>query len=134
MVLWINSTLGLASVLLSRVPTEGPWLQLKKPALESMIVLDVTKLTDTQLNQLSAAFDQVTSLGLGPFRNMSNDPTRKQIDDALASTLGISGLDRLRTMLGYEAIVTGKPMLKARADTSIAGDQHDPLQLSLELI
>jgi len=134
MVLWMNSTMGLASILLNRVPTEGPWLQLKKPALESMTVLDVTKLTDAQLSQLSMAFDQIASLGLDPFRNMGNDSTRKKIDDALATVLGISGLDRLRAMLGYEAIVTGQPMLKARTSTGTASDEHEPTQLSLEWI
>ncbi len=132
MVLWMNSTIGLAGVLLSRVPTEGPWIQLKKPALESMTVLDVTKLSETQLDDLGAAFDRVASLGLEPFKNMSSDQARKQIDDALSRTFGIKGISRLRTMLGYESIVTGQPMLKARTDTSAV--EIEPAQLALDWV
>jgi hypothetical protein len=129
MVLWINSTLGLAGILLSRVPTEGPWLQLKKPALESMSVLDVTKLTEVQLDHLSAAFDVIAPLGLQPFKAMANDPTRKQIDDAMSSAFGIKGLDRLRDMLGFEAIVTGEAMVQAR---TVIDDDHEYVQLTLD--
>jgi hypothetical protein len=128
--LWMNGTPGLATFLLNRVPTEGPWLKLKKPALEKMAVLDVTRLTEEQLDRFGKAFDDISGIGLEPFRAMGRDPARKRIDDALSAILGLPSLDRMRAMLGFEAIVTGMPMLKARPHETNA--RRVPEQFSLE--
>jgi hypothetical protein len=40
LVLWFNSSLGLLSIIASRVDTRGAGIDLKKPILEEMLVLD----------------------------------------------------------------------------------------------
>ena len=94
-----------------------------------MSVLDVPKLTTIQLNHLSASFDRIAPLGLQPFKAMANDPTRKEIDDAISSAFGVKGLNRLRQMLGFDAIVTGETMVAARA---ITVDDNEFVQLTLD--
>lgn len=39
MALWLNSTLGLMSIMAARVETEGAWIKMKKPLLEKLEVL-----------------------------------------------------------------------------------------------
>ena len=36
LVLWINSTLGILLAVGHRVPTQGPWVQFKKPVLAAL--------------------------------------------------------------------------------------------------
>lgn len=42
--LWLNSTLGLLSLIASRVDTEGAWVELKKPILQELLVIDPREL------------------------------------------------------------------------------------------
>lgn len=38
--LWLNSTLGILTLVVARVDTRGSWIELKKPILEQLDVLD----------------------------------------------------------------------------------------------
>ena len=105
--LWMNSTLGLLGLLSSRVPTRGPWVQFKKPILEDLLVLDVRRLTDTQLHDLASAYDSLANSEMLPLPTMGRDPVRALIDDRLGGTLGIPSLSVLRQALGREPIVSG---------------------------
>ena len=50
--LWLNSSLGLISLIAHRIPTEGPWVQFKKPTIELLPILDPRALTDNQKSML----------------------------------------------------------------------------------
>ncbi len=104
--LWLNSTLGLLILLTMRTETEGPWVNFKKTTLKVMPVLDIRKLSDVQLAQLAAAYDDLCERELQPLPRMAEDETRAAIDDALSHTLGLPGLAPLREMLAREPVVS----------------------------
>jgi len=104
-VLWLNSTLGLLTLLATRVDTEGAWTQFKKPNLEEMMVLDPRSLEDDQLTRLARTFDEIASEPVGRFPDMGTDRVRDVIDTALASTLGLPPLGDLRSLLGQEPVI-----------------------------
>lgn len=125
--LWLNSTLGVLAMAAHRVPTEGPWVQFKKPTVEALPVLDPTALTAAQLRQLAAAYDSVSALELQPLGKIGEDATRAAIDDALGRVLGLPPLGRLRTLLGEEPVMTGRQ----RTVELPTSDTTDALQLEL---
>lgn len=106
LVLWLNSTLGLISLLAIRVDTEGAWTQFKKPSLQEMVVLDPRELNEDQLQALADAYDEVDDRELGRFPAMAGDPVRDYIDGALAAALGLPALDTLRALLAQEPVVS----------------------------
>jgi hypothetical protein len=106
LVLWLNSTLGLLSLLASRVETRGAWIDFKKPILQELPVLDVAALTDAQLAKLDTAFERLALNELAPIPDLAIDPVRKQIDDALAAALGLPDVRALRQLLSDEPIVS----------------------------
>jgi hypothetical protein len=125
--LWMNSTLGILTLLAHRTPTRGPWVQFKKPALGGLPVLSVNALTPRQLTQLGGAYDTLVRDELGSLRDLAEDPVRASIDEALSRVLGITGVASLRELLGREPIITG--------DTS--GTQMTPVdeeQMVFELL
>ena len=105
LVLWLNSTLGMVMLLAIREETRGAWVGFKKPVLSAMPVLDVTALTQTQLQGLSGGYDRLCGEPLLPFPEMGHDPVRAEIDGAIADTLGLPRFDILREMLGREPVV-----------------------------
>jgi hypothetical protein len=106
LVLWINSTPGLIMHLSHRVPTRGAWVKFKKPVYETMPVLDLWRLDTNQLEELAAAFDILSTEGLRPLSEMADDPIRSRIDDAISHALGLPSLERIRTALGREPVIT----------------------------
>lgn len=103
--LWFNSTLGLLLVFASRQETEGAWIDFKKPVLSALPVLDVGGLSDGQLSQLSAAYDEVCREDLRPFPEMDKDPVRARIDEAVAQALNLPDFSILRRLLAQEPVV-----------------------------
>jgi len=55
-----SETYLLETALGSRVETEGAWIKLKKPILESLSVIDVRQLEESQLFELEHAFDKLS--------------------------------------------------------------------------
>lgn len=100
--LWQNSTFGLAIVALSKVSTEGSWVQFKKPSLLAMAVLDVDRLQEDQLTALATAFDRLGQHELRPFSSLADDDVRIAIDLAVASALGVPDPIAIREMLARE--------------------------------
>jgi hypothetical protein len=58
--LWLNSTLGLLSLIAARVDTEGAWIELKKPILEEMAVLDPRELSKKAEAELCKTYDDLS--------------------------------------------------------------------------
>lgn len=109
LLLWLNSTIGLLMYYGSRAITQGPWMQMKKPAWRSMPVLDVRRLDDGQLSSLSRAYDSVCRLTLRPLAQLDSDPHRLQIDQALCEALSLPSLGSIRELLVREPGLTGQP-------------------------
>jgi hypothetical protein len=107
--LWLNSTLGLITLLGHRGETRGAWCQLKKPIVEGMPVLDLDRLKAKQWRLLLKCFETVADTSLQPFPGMEDDPTRAAIDEAVSKALGLPDISPLRAMLAREPVITLDP-------------------------
>jgi N-6 DNA Methylase len=106
--LWLNSTLGILSLIAARVDTEGAWIEMKKPILKSIVVLDPFALKSTQMRRLVKAYDTYAKQRFDRIPQIAEDVTRQKIDEAVIEALGISeDLGVLRRMLAEEPLVTG---------------------------
>ena len=106
--LWLNSSVGVLSLLATRTTTRGPWVALKKADLELMPVLDVGKLPRRQLNALARLFDQIAEDEFLRLPEMADDPTRAALDDGLAKILDLPNLEPLRRLLASEPVVSNQ--------------------------
>jgi len=109
-VLWLNSTLGLLSLLARRQETEGAWVGFKKPVLAGLPVVDLRALSRGELQGLGSAYDKVCDRQLGPFPEMAVDPVRAEIDGSIARILGLPDFSTLREMLSREPVVCSKQL------------------------
>jgi hypothetical protein len=108
--LWLNSTLGLLSLVGHRVPTEGPWVQFKKPVLEDLPVIDVRALSNRALDQIAEAFDAIANEALQPIPQLAHDPTRQMIDGVIRHVLNLPDLMPLGVLLSQEPIISNLPL------------------------
>jgi hypothetical protein len=105
MALWFNSTLGILSVIAARVDTEGAWVDIKKPILEELMVLDPRALNERQRRALVSVYDEAHRTELLPLTELAHDPGRIAIDEALMTALGLDAdLTVLRELLAEEPI------------------------------
>jgi hypothetical protein len=93
-----------------RGDTRGAWIQLKKPALENLPVLDVTTLSSAQIGHLSAFYDLIHEDKLLTIANSGADATRERIDDEIRKVLKLPDLTVLRQTLAREPIVSLKTL------------------------
>jgi hypothetical protein len=112
-VLWLNSTLALIIAIANRVPTEGSWVQFKKPILKNMTILDFEKLSKRNIKTLSNLFDQICKERMMPFPQMDQDPIRTEIDKAFCKILNIPSVAILIKMLAREPIITNERIIKS---------------------
>jgi hypothetical protein len=104
-IIWFNSTLNLLILLASRQETRGAWVQFKKPILAGLPVLDLSNLSEEQINILSTAYDEVADKPLLTFPEMGEDPVRARIDAAVAQALDLPDFSVLRRLLAQEPVV-----------------------------
>jgi hypothetical protein len=104
--LWLNSTLGLFTVLMERQETEGAWVKFPKARYEQLKVLDLNSLSENQTETLDNLWRQVGNRDLLPYPQMNNDATRKLIDDVFSQVLQIPPLNDLRSMLSREPLIS----------------------------
>lgn len=120
LLLWLNSSLGLLLLAGHRVPTQGAWVQFKKPTWDPMPVLDIGKLSKRQLKQLSTGYDSVANEKLEPLPRMDTDPIREEIDDLLSHVLGLPSLAPIRALLAREPVINNEPLWKAGKPEELA--------------
>jgi hypothetical protein len=109
--LWLNSTLGIFSMLCRRQDTEGPFVKFPKAWWKSVDVIDLESLDDDQLEKLDELWDEVNDEKLQSFPEMSTDETRETIDAVFEDILNIDGLDTLRDFLSREPVMSGEPIV-----------------------
>jgi len=103
--LWLNSTLGILSIIAARVDTEGAWVDIKKPILENLMVIDPRRLSARTRERLMRAYDEISREELQPLTELAVDPVRRQIDDAIMTALDLEDdLTALRELLAAEPI------------------------------
>ena len=105
---WLNSSLGLLSLMSIRSTTEGSWVQLKKADLKELSVLDTRVLTTSQLEELSKLFDEMAEAEFERLPGMADCPARRRLDDGLSEILGLPDLDNLRRLLASEPVVSNR--------------------------
>jgi hypothetical protein len=105
--LWLNSSLGLLSLIASRVDTRGAWVDLKKPTLEEMPVIDPRKLSNHAQKKLCAAYDELCKTEIQALPQMAADVVRDKIDAAVSNALKLKDdLSLLRKLLAAEPIIS----------------------------
>ena len=106
MVVWLNSTLGLVSVIAEASPTK-----LSRPALSiaAMRRLSVPKLNTEQASAMAGIFDALADTELTQLRDACTDSARVAIDNAVADILGASRetITGARRELAVEPSVNG---------------------------
>ena len=105
---WLNSSLGLLTILAQRTTTEGGWVAMKKADLEDLPVLDVLRLSPSQLQDLSDLFDKIAEGEFERLPGMAHCPARHSLDDGMSSILGLPNLSKLRNLLGSEPVVSNR--------------------------
>ncbi len=106
--LWLNSSLGLLTVLATRTSTEGPWVKLKKADLQELPVLDVRALDDARLAALADLFDELAEAEFARLPDMGACHARGRLDEGLARILGLPALAPLRELLASEPVVSNR--------------------------
>ncbi len=90
LVLWSNTTLGLLIHWWHSNKSQPGRSSIGKNALESLAVLDVTKLSPAQLKATEGVFAKFASLSLKPVHEIDSDPIRQDLDrDFLGNVLGL---------------------------------------------
>ena len=108
--LWLNSSIGLLTMMASRNTTQGNWVQLKKADLEQLPILDPRRLSPSQLQALSDLFDELSEAEFERLPDMARCPARRALDDGLSEILGLPDLAKLRELLASEPVVSNRPL------------------------
>ena len=103
---WLNSSLGLLTIVAQRTSTEGGWVALKKADLQQLPVLDPRRLSPSQRQDLTHLFDQLTATQFQRLPALPHDPTRQTLDDALSKILNLPTLTTLRHLLSTEPTIS----------------------------
>ena len=106
---WLNSTLGLLTILAQRTSTRGGWVAMKKADLEELPVLDPRQLSPSQLLELSVLFDEMVEAEFERLPGMATCQARRTLDDGLSRILGRpDDLGTLRMLLASEPVVSNR--------------------------
>ena len=104
--LWFNSSLGVISLVAARVDTRGPWVELKKPVLEGVRVLDPRSMAAAQRWTLIEAYEDLSTLDFNRLPEINRDDARSRVDSAIMRALGLhEDLSVLREMLATEPLM-----------------------------
>ena len=105
---WINSSLGILTILGSRTSTMGGWVAMKKADLGNLPILDPSQLTQAQLKELSDLFDDLADAEFERLPAMAQCPARIALDDGISEILGLPDLSKLRDLLASEPVVSNR--------------------------
>ena len=105
---WLNSSLGLLTILTQRTSTEGGWVAVKKADLEELPVLDTRRLSPAQLKRLSEFFDDMAEEEFERLPSMADCSARQTLDAGISQVLGLPNLSMLRSLLASEPVVSNR--------------------------
>ena len=106
--LWLNSSLGILSILAHRTSTEGGWVGMKKADLEELPVLDTRSVTPAQLKGFSDLYDEIADAEFERLPGMVYCPARQALDAGVSRILDLPDLSKLRDLLASEPVVSNK--------------------------
>ena len=102
---WLNSSLGLLTILAQRTSTRGGWVAMKKADLEELPVLDARSLSPVQLKGLSDLFDDIAEREFKRLPGMADCPARRSLDEGISRILGLPDFGTLRDLLASQPVV-----------------------------
>ena len=105
---WLNSSLGLLTILAQRTSTEGGWVAMKKADLEQLPVLDLSRLSASQLQELGDLFDSLAEGEFERLPGMAHCPARRSLDDGISRILDLPDLANIRSLLASEPVVSNR--------------------------
>jgi len=105
--LWLNSTLGIFSLMMRRQETSGAWIKFPKTWWEELPIPDLWALDPKRGAGLDAFWPIVAGKSLSPFPSLDHDPVRAEIDKAVATALDLPDLTGLRSLLAREPVMLG---------------------------
>ena len=105
---WINSSLGLLTLLATRNTTQGSWVKFKKADLRVMPALNVQAVSAAQLQRLSTLFEEMAEAEFERLPAMAHCPARRALDDGVSEILGLPNLATLRDLLASEPVVSNQ--------------------------
>lgn len=104
--LWGNSSLGILTFWIHAGKQQLARGKTSKTAMESMSVLDISKLTSDQISQMNKYFDELSSHELLPMNRIYNDKTRHKIDRAVLKALNIDDdIQPMRIRFSFEPLI-----------------------------
>ncbi len=106
--IWLNSGLGLLTIMAERTSTRGGWVAMKKGDLERLPVLDLRALSGGQLRAMAQLFDDLGDAEFERLPAMADCPARQLLDRGLADILSLPDLSALRRLLATEPVVTNR--------------------------
>ena len=109
--IYLNSTLGLLTILGTRDNRLPSYTYLSLDTLRSLPVPDFSALGTEQIDLLNGWFDWLANDTLLPFPRLQEDPVRRQIDEAVCQALGLDPewVAAVRRDLAREPSVTDRP-------------------------
>lgn len=109
--IYLNSTVGILAILGNRSIRDLSYSQFSMDDLRRIPVPDFTALNEAQVMQLAATYDALCDFTLLPLPQIMEDETRRALDRAVVSALGINDeiIANIRRELSREPSVTGKP-------------------------
>ena len=105
---WLNSSLGLLTIAAQRTSTEGGWVALKKADLKDLPVLDLRRLSASQLHALSRLFDRLATAEFERLPSLAHCPARRALDDGISTILSLPDLSTLRHLLASEPVIANR--------------------------
>lgn len=126
LLLWLNSTIGILSYFGRRAITRSAWMQMKKPAWSSMLVLDVRKMSKESLSSLSKVYDDVSEKELSPIAQLNIDKVRQDIDRAFSKALKLPDVGPIRELLSREPGLTARDIGQGNAHDSETESDEGP--------
>jgi len=116
--LWLNSTFGLLGILSLRQDTRGAWIKLKKETLNAIPLLDVSRLTQQQIQKLVQLYVEVSMQDVPPIPTQFQQAAQRQgwryeVDKALVEIITgeTKDLTPIYEMLAREPIICLKPLV-----------------------
>ena len=106
--IWLNSSLGILTILAERTSTRGGWVAMKKGDLRRLPVLDTRALAPVQLRAMAQLFDDLADAEFERLPAMADCPARQRLDQGLADILSLPDLSALRRLLATEPVVSNQ--------------------------
>ncbi len=104
--LWMNSTIGVISVLRSREDTHGGWISVKKPSYSKLKIPRFDRLDKKDVDAIDALFEKVKKDSFLKLSEIEKDVVRSEIDNLFEDIFNYRDADILRKYLGREPIIT----------------------------